>query len=234
MKPFLLPTFLCCLMLASFSFAADDAKTPPKEAAPLINVEIDVSGVPDMKEWTEKAAEITVFFYPRILEELGEEGYKKPEKVRIYVKPDMKGVAYASGNTITLAPGWFKANPHDVGAVVHEMCHIVQAYRGRGNPSWVVEGVADYVRWFVYEPENKRPRVRNPDKAKYTDSYQTTAAFFNWIVKTHDKDFVKKLNLACRSGKYDVEIFKTLTKKTVDELWADFIADVKKPAEKTK
>jgi hypothetical protein len=77
------------------------------------------------------------------------------------------------------------------------MCHVVQAYRSRENrpPGWVVEGVADYVRWFVYEPENKRPRVRNPDRAKHTDSYQTTAAFFNWIVKTKDKTFVKRLNL---------------------------------------
>lgn len=239
MKTILLLTLLCVSIQSAALLAVEDPKAtavdPPKASvaepkAPPINVEVDSTGVPEMKEWTDKAAKVTVDFYPRILQELGVEGYKKPEKVRIYVKPDMKGVAYANGSTITIAPAWFKANPNDVGAVVHEMCHVVQQYGGKRVPSWVTEGVADYVRWFVYEPVNKRPRVRNPDKAKHTDSYQTTAAFFDWIVRTHDKEFVKKLNLACRGGKYSEEFFKEQTKKTVEELWTDFVAYVKKPA----
>ena len=47
---------------------------------------------------------------------------------------------------------YFKANPDDIGAMVHETVHCVQLYRGRGNPGWLVEGVADYVRFFKYEP----------------------------------------------------------------------------------
>ncbi|MEX2214414.1 MAG: basic secretory protein-like protein [Phycisphaeraceae bacterium] len=210
------------LLIISNAFAQE--KKPP------IAVEIDVSEVPEMKEWTEKAAKVVQEFYPRIVEELGEEGYTKPEKVNLYVKNETKGVAFASGNKITLISQWFKNQPQDVGAVVHEMCHVVQAYRSRTNrpPGWVVEGVADYVRWFVYEPENKRPRVRNPDRAKHTDSYQTTAAFFNWIVKTKDKTFVKRLNLACRGGKYSDDLFKEYAGKSAEELWAEFVEELKK------
>jgi len=54
------------------------------------------------------------------------------------------------------------------------------SYRGRGNPGWLVEGIADYIRWFKSEPESQRPRP-NPAKAKYTDSYRTTAAFLNYV-----------------------------------------------------
>ena len=41
--------------------------------------------------------------------------------------------------------------------MIHETCHVVQRYRGRGNPGWLVEGVADYVRFFVYEPGKAGP-----------------------------------------------------------------------------
>ena len=38
------------------------------------------------------------------------------------------------------------------------------------------------MRWFLYEPADQRPRV-NPDRAKYTDSYRTTAAFLNFTTR---------------------------------------------------
>jgi hypothetical protein len=57
------------------------------------------------------------------------------------------------------------------------LAHVVQQYKTRGNPSWLVEGIADYMRWFHFEPPTHRPKLRNPVTAKYTDSYQTTAGF---------------------------------------------------------
>ena len=33
---------------------------------------------------------------------------------------------------------------------IHELCHVVQSYPN-GNPLWVTEGIADYVRWAIYE-----------------------------------------------------------------------------------
>jgi hypothetical protein len=85
------------------------------------------------------------------------------------------------------------------------MVHIVQQYRrargGNRNPGWMVEGLADYIRWFLYEPENLRPRP-NPARANYDDSYRTTAAFLAYVKETHDKEIIKKFNAAMRGGKY--------------------------------
>jgi hypothetical protein len=103
----------------------------------------------------------------------------------------------------------------------------VQQYHGGKNPGWLVEGIADYIRWFKYEPESKRPQV-NPDKAKYTDSYRTTAAFLDFVARTHDPDVVGKLNGAMRENKYEPELWKQYTGKTVDELWDEFIATLRK------
>ena len=68
-----------------------------------------------------------------------------------------------------VSPNWIKSQTRRqgwneaVGSVIHEEVHVVQQYgygRRRGgtsNPVWLVEGVADYIRWFKYEPEDKRP-----------------------------------------------------------------------------
>ena len=146
---------------------------------------------------------------------------------------DMRGVASTGGTRIHCAGGWFRRNLQGeaVGAVVHEMVHVVQRYRrvrgGRRNPGWMVEGVADYIRWFLYEPKSKRPRP-NPARAKYTDSYRTTAAFLNYAVDTCDRDLIRKFNAAMRQGKYTAELWKEYTGKTVDELWADYVKTLRK------
>ena len=104
--------------------------------------------------------------------------------------------------------------------------------RGGGNPSpgWMVEGLADYIRRFKFEPQANRPRP-NPARAKYTDSYRTTAAFLNYIAEKcdKDKDIIKKFNAAMRQGRYAPELWKEYTGKTVDELWADYLKTLQTP-----
>jgi hypothetical protein len=107
----------------------------------------------------------------------------------------------------------------------------VQRYgRTRGgtrNPGWLVEGIADYIRWFKYEPKPTGTRPRNPDRAKYTDSYRTTAGFLNFVVEKHDKEIVPKLNAAMRQGKYSADLWKEYTGKTADELWKEYVATLR-------
>ena len=38
--------------------------------------------------------------------------------------------------------------------MVHETVHCVQQYRTRNNAHWLVEGIADYIRFFKYEPSS--------------------------------------------------------------------------------
>jgi hypothetical protein len=168
-----------------------------------------------------------------IVEMLPSEGYTAPQRFTIVFHKDMRGVANASGRRINCAGPWFERNLEGeaVGAVVHEMVHIVQQYGGRRsgnrNPGWMVEGLADYIRWFLYEPEDKRPRP-NPARAKYTDSYRITGAFLNYLVENHDKEIVTKFNAAMRAGKYAPELWKEYTGKTVDELWTEYIKTLEK------
>jgi hypothetical protein len=209
--------------------AKDSSEKAMKEPAktPAIEFVIDTSDVPEMADWADKAKKACQDTYPMILQHLGGEDFDPPKKVKIVYKK-MKGVAYTAGSAITCSAAWFTDHPDDVGAVIHELCHVVQRYRAKPPPGWVTEGIADYVRWFQFEPANRRPRLQHPDKAKYTDSYQTTAAFFDWIVKQKDPQFIVKLNAAARRGKYKDELFEELAGKPLDELWSEFIKTQKR------
>jgi hypothetical protein len=193
---------------------------------PALEITLDTTQAPDMADWAAHAKGLCEKTYPMICEHLGGPGFMPPAKVTIVFKK-MNGIAYTSGTTITCGEAWFQAHADDYGAVIHELCHVVQGYGGRRVPGWVTEGIADYVRWFNYEPPDHRPRV-DPRRAKYTDSYQTTAAFFDWIVRTKDKTFVNRLNAAVRKGEYSAELFQKFAGKPLDDLWAEFIESVKK------
>ncbi|MEX0585051.1 MAG: basic secretory protein-like protein, partial [Pirellulales bacterium] len=204
------------------------------KVADKYEIAFDTSQTPELKEWVEKKLKPTcATWYPKIVELLPSEGVTAPRRFTIVFHKDMRGVANTGGRQINCAGPWFLKNLEGeaVGAVVHEMVHVVQQYgRSRGggrSPGWMVEGVADYVRWFLYEPEDKRPRP-NPARARYTDSYRTTAAFLNYVVDKHDKELIKKFNAAMRQGNYSDDKWKEYTGKTLDELWADYIETLKK------
>ena len=211
-----------------------------KKAAPERVVEVlkvgdeyeiafDTTDAPELKPWVdEKLKPICAEWYPKIVEMLPSEDYAAPRRFSIVFEKDMRGVAYTAGRRVVCAVPWFSANldGEAAGAVVHELVHVVQQYgRARGGerpPGWLVEGLADYIRWFLYEPENLRPRV-NPDRAHYTDSYRTTAAFLNYLVGKSGEECIAKFNAAMREGKYSEDLWKEYTGSTVDEGWKQYV-----------
>lgn len=107
----------------------------------------------------------------------------------------------------------------------HEMTHAIQDYPAAPRDAgWLVEGIADYVRSWHYEPELDRPRL-DPAKAHYGDGYGTSAAFLAWLVARHDRRTVLSLDAALRASKYQPELFETITGAELDELWLRFKAD---------
>jgi len=182
---------------------------------------VDVSDAPEMKAWAEKSARICEQQYTMINEELKVDGYRPPRRVRMTLKK-MRGVAYASGNRITGSVEWFKRHPDDFGAMVHETVHVVQNYRVRGNPGWLVEGIADYVRFFKYEP-GKLGRI-DARRARYDGSYRVTAAFLAYVTDKYDKQIVRKLNKMMREGEYKKETFQKWTGKTLEQLGEEWRA----------
>jgi hypothetical protein len=100
--------------------------------------------------------------------------------------------------------------------MVHETVHCVQYYKARGLPGWLVEGIADYVRFWRYEP-GKAGRLL-PERANYDGSYRTTAAFLSFVTEKYDRQAVPKLNALLRENRYTLDAWRALTGKSVEEL----------------
>ncbi|HVE41853.1 MAG TPA: basic secretory protein-like protein [Planctomycetota bacterium] len=182
-------------------------------------ITVDYSDVPDVKEWAEKARALCEKWYPVLSETLASKDFTPPREVRLVFKDEKKGIAYTSGAKITVVADWIRKHPDDFGMVIHELCHVVQSYpKGVG---WITEGIADYVRYFKYEPKPSPPKISA--KASYKDGYKTSATFLAWIEKAKDKEIVRKLNEVMRSGGYKDELFKEWTGSDLDTLWKEFL-----------
>jgi hypothetical protein len=184
-----------------------------------------------MKPWADKVARLCETWYSRLNDELKSDGFKPATQISMALKSSYNGVAATSGTRITGSVKFFKDHPEDLGAMIHETCHVIQSYGGGGgrrsrNPGWLVEGVTDYVRFFVYEPGKAGPVNRR--RAHYNDSYRTTATFLAYVAKKYDQELVLKLNKLMREGKYKEDVFKELTGKTVQELDEEWLASLAK------
>jgi hypothetical protein len=192
---------------------------------------LDVSKTPELKEWAETKLKPAVDqWYPIWVDCLASDGFTAPKKFTITIKP-MGGVAATSDTDIVVSETWIKrqiAKPEwneAIGSVIHELVHVVQQYGGQRNPGWLVEGVADYFRWFHYEPVEHRPKLspKRVARARYSDSYQTTADFLEYVARNHDHELVVKMNAAMRQGRYSPDLWKEFTGMTAQELWSEYI-----------
>jgi hypothetical protein len=139
-----------------------------------------------------------------------------------------KGVAATSGTHIRFNPDWFRKHPEDIDVVTPELMHIVQNYGNNEVPGWLTEGIADYAR-YTFGTNNVAANWQlTPYKAgqNYTNAYRVTARFLVWTEKRKQlPGLVEHLDKAMRSGEYKPELWKKLTGKTIDELWAEYAAN---------
>ena len=114
---------------------------------------------------------------------------------------------------------WIKNNTQDsFGVVIHELTHVFQRYKG-GQPSWLVEGIADYIRWAWYEGRTNFPK---PNKAQgYLDSYQVTAGFLLWL-ENRQPGTVKKIDRMMRKEAYSYGRISTVLGGDLDTLWNQY------------
>lgn len=193
-----------------------------------IKVEIDTTQAPDAEDWAKRVQSRVEYWYPKVVEMLdGEEGLNKiPDdfKIRLVFKP-FNGVAYAAGREITVSSTYIKSRPNDYGLVIHETTHVAQAYR-RVRETWAMEGMTDYIRYFVTEPRSKNTWRIDPKRSKYTDSYGVTATFYDWIIREKDPQFLHKIHNVFRSGQ-SVETFcQNEYDKPMSALWDEFVASL--------
>ncbi|HEV2696161.1 MAG TPA: basic secretory protein-like protein [Verrucomicrobiae bacterium] len=131
-----------------FQFKTDDGRCA---------VSIDTVAAPELNGWArEKLEPALAAWYPKITAALANEHFNAPGHFKIIIEP-MGGVAYTLGTEVHASAGWLKSEigREAVGSLIHEAVHVVQQYGGHSeNPGWLVEGCADYIRWFQYEPES--------------------------------------------------------------------------------
>ena len=218
---------LPCVLRADTQPAPAQASTAQTDTPPIVS---DTSQLEVLNLFSRQADATAKEWYPRIVALLGAQDSKAPAKITLVMDFNYKGVAATSGTRIAMSPEWIRKHPDDLGMVVHELTHVIQGYPNY-DPVWLVEGIADWVRWFNYEPTDKRPHP-NPDKATARDSYRTTATFLDWTAGKYDKSLVKKLNKALKDDTYKEGLWQTLTGKTLDDLNMEWIAALKTAASK--
>lgn len=196
---------------------------PLSKPLPAPKVEIDTTDIPSTEAWAKIAQKLAADWYPVVTSLLSTQDYKAPKTIRLVFKKTLEVPAYAADGTITINGEWVTGHPDDFGVVIHEMTHVIQGYPdNKVDTGWLVEGIADYIRWFRYEPDAPRPKI-DPVKSKYTDAYRTTAAFLAWVTGKYDHRLVPTLDAKLRKGEDPMPVFKQLTGMTADELWSEFI-----------
>jgi Peptidase of plants and bacteria len=216
--------FAVAVALSAFGVSGK-ANAQPSPAPSTPHFEADISQVQDLQPWGRAAEALCQVWYPKIVAILHSDDSVRPlpAVVKLHFEKEMQGVAYSTGGEIHIAANWVRSHPNDFGMVIHELTHLVQRYPRNRGAGWLVEGIADYVRLGYFEPLVARPHI-DFSRAKYTDSYKTTAAFLIWLEAKYGSDLVPRLNAALRAGNYSDALFKELTGKEVGALWSDFAA----------
>jgi len=204
-----------------------------KTADGKCEITITTTAAPELKDWAEnKLAPVLAEWYPKIVALLPSEGFTAPAHFSLILKP-IYGVAYTSGTKVVANSTWLgtELRGEAIGSLVHEMVHVVQQFDG-DNPGWLVEGSADYVRWFKYEPQSHGADIiwlRKHGKSfspHYNDSYRITANFLNWVSEKYDQNIASQMNVAMRENKYDEGLWKKCTGKTLQELGANWEKEI--------
>jgi hypothetical protein len=183
---------------------------PPTLKVKIEGAELAPPGIAEaaekmMKEW-----------YPRVREILGVD-YATAEEITLRFR-DYDGVAQTTGATIEASTRFFAKHPDDVGAILHELVHVIQAYPP-GSPGWLVEGIADYVRYYHYEPAKGAAFRARPGQS-YRRGYNPAAALLASAQAGKPKAIVAELNRRGHAGRLTEEAFKEVTGETPDEAWS--------------
>jgi hypothetical protein len=182
---------------------------------------VDISQAPDLAGWAARAETQMESFWADADALLYTDKFVPPNAVNVVYRtgPQVTGVAATGGGVMTVNSAYARRFPNDTGLTVHEMAHVVQS---GGGPGWLIEAVADYIRWIKFEPQNFQFSI-DPVKATPHDPYRTGAAFLGWIELHYDSRIVTKLNEATRFGSYQDGLFEKYCGKPIGVLWKEFL-----------
>ena len=151
------------LGIACVPSAWSDEAAAPRD--PIAKVTVDTRATPDLADWGAKAGELCTEWYGKIHALLPSEGHVPRTSVKLVFDPQMKGVAHASGDTITIAAPYVRRHRDDFGMVVHELTHVVQGYP-TGGSGLARRGNRGLHSDRALRAQAPRPKI-DPDKASY-------------------------------------------------------------------
>lgn len=170
----------------------------------------------DLKVWAEAVARRA----PRWAVEIGRRLPPRTPigKVKILIDEDDGFVAFGTGRTIVVSAPYLRKAPDDIGVIGHELVHMFQDYPA-GSVGWVVEGLADYLRYYVLEPGTSRGRF-DPAEANYRGGYQAAAWLLRHVESRLGCAVIISLHAAMRGGTYDDNFWVRETGLPPDALWS--------------
>ena len=216
------------------------------------HVFLDISYAQDAEDYAIASNKVLMEWYPKINDILYDPDHALPYPLLFVIfEPSQGGLAYTTGNQLHISSALIRKMPDDYrGMFVHELTHVVQHYgQYRAEESWIVEGIADYVRHKYYE-KDIRPTVQldaqghlvdytisnlglynlqmqNSDLREkgYLKGYVLAADFLYWLELRKDPQIVHKLNAALSKGQNTNDVFLETGHEPLDDLWRDFIAE---------
>ena len=158
--------------------------------------------------------------YPKLIADFNPDAKKK---LYFIIDPTYEGAAYAFGDVVVFSYDYMEGNPTDGDVVVHEtMHHIQQGYQGN-VPGWLVEGIADNVRYHygIDDPDSWTLQDYKPEH-NFDGSYGITARFLLWIETHKNENFVKELDRALRNGINYNDFFRQSLGKSIEDTWSEY------------
>ncbi len=112
-------------------------------------------------------------------------------------------------------------DPDMFGMMAHELTHVVQAYPHTPQ-TWLVEGIADYVRYYVLLPQDPGRRF-DPASARYDEGYQATAGLLDWVEQQHP-GAVREINAVLRRGGDGRVALMRVVGAEPEQVWSAYLA----------
>ena len=131
--------------------------------------------------------------------------------------------AVTLGNTIHLNSTYVAPRIDEsdmVGMMVHEATHVAQGYPA-GVSTWIKEGLADYIRYYVLRPHDAG-RCFDPHFQVYSDGYAPAAGMLAWIAGQH-RGAIRRLNSVMQHGGNGEAELKAISGQVPNALWTSYL-----------
>jgi len=200
------------------------------DSALQIDVSYHVDFYPEeragLEAWVERLKPKMETWWPILTSSLASPGYRPADRISLEfyrIEPNTIPAATIK-NRIVVDPAYVLAhlhNPDMFGMVGHEMVHVVQAYPDH-VASWLTEGMADYMRYYVLIPDDPG-RAFDPKGAHFDGAYQPSAGLLDWVERRHP-GAVRSVNTVMRRGGDGPAELTRLAGAPLETLWAAYLA----------